>query len=113
MSIAVTLVVAGVSYFISGPKLAIVCIVIGALIFLAIHFRGKKQEAERDAALRVEDSFTQTVTANPTINVHFGQPASVAEAPAILESAPDQVEESRPNITFLCPRTVNLHYDGY
>jgi hypothetical protein len=111
VSIAVTLLLAGASYFISGPKLAIVCIVIGTLIFLAVHFRGNKQAPGHDAAktLRVEDSFKQTVTASPTININVGHPVPAEAAPP----APYEREESEPNVVFLGARPANLMSDNY
>jgi hypothetical protein len=58
VSAAVTLVATGLGYFISGPKAAAVCIVIGTIAVIVLHLGGHKNKDEDAAAkLSIKGSF--------------------------------------------------------
>ena len=57
----VTLIATGIGYFVSGPKVAAACIVIGVLGALILHFAtGEKADNAGKLALDVKHSFNPT-----------------------------------------------------
>ncbi len=114
ISAFVTLIATGIGYFISGPKAAAACIIIGTLGALILHFasKGKADKGEAGkATVDVKDSFNPTFTqTGPTIQV--GYPAPPPPPPPVTPPVP---EEPKSNIIFLGPmvRIAELRMSGY
>src|SRR5260370_27513397 len=69
-SIAATLIVAGVGYFVSGKATAYGCIGLGVFIMITLLLARKKQEASLTQ--------TATLTANPQMTAHPHQSQNIS-----------------------------------
>lgn len=84
ISAFVTLIGTGVGYFISGPKAAAACIIVGTLGATALHFASKGKGHADAPSLGVRDSFNPvqkqefSPTFSPTIVLQTAPPASSA-----------------------------------
>jgi hypothetical protein len=113
----VTLIATGIGYFVSGPKVAAACIVIGTLGALIIHFAGRKgNDGGGESKLQTEakDSFNPTNTnsasgGNVKVEQHFhGIPSTTSPTP-ISSLPPQSVAAQRtPNVRYKSVRTCYL-----
>lgn len=116
----VTLIATGIGYFVSGPKVAAACIIVGTLGALIIHYAAGKKESPGEspkAATGVKDSFNPTNTNTATggqltLEQHFhGVPAP----PAPMTPPPAPVVEhprSGPRLNFsLRGRPYSAHVE--
>lgn len=97
-SVAVTLAATGIGYFVSGPKTAWGCLILGVLIALFLHFSAAHKDAgaEKTAAPVIKDSFNPQFEANPQIHLHLNEPERTPK-PFVASVMPPQ-KPDKPNL---------------
>ncbi len=118
ISAFVTIALTGGGYFISGPKVALVCIVVGTIGTVLLHFFGNRsKEADDSATAKVSGPKTEIKDSfNPQqkqeFNPIFAPKIEIGTVPATpappLPTVQSTIPRRKPNVHFKSVRTCHL-----
>jgi hypothetical protein len=117
VSLFATVVITGIAYYVSGPKLAGGAIVVGVAGLLALHFWGKREKEpfkKEDGGTSVKDSFNPTFTqTGPEVHVHVGDPPTNPPRPSnsSVTGGGGRPRPHQPNLTLTEIRPMRLAFD--
>ena len=110
ITVAVTLILFGLAYYLSGAKAAFICLVAGSTILVVMLFFKRKKPPPDPPSQSSQQTANPTVTqtANPTVNVNIGNQQGPHKATASASPA----QKLKPNIRFVGVNNVEGWMSG-
>jgi hypothetical protein len=106
ITVAVTLLLFGIAYYVSGPRVAVWCLIAGVTILIVMMLL--KRDKERGEPIQSSQQTANpslTQNASPTINVNIGTHPDSVKVPA-----PAATPKSEPNVKFLGIRLIRVEF---
>jgi len=106
ITVAVTLILFGLAYYLSGPKAAFICLALGIVILVATMIFKREKQPPAPPSQSVQQKANPSITQNPTqtVNVNIDSQPRTQPTPAAPSTEP------RPNIHFVGARVIDAYY---